>query len=227
VEKLRTVSDTKRDFYSYHNRPINSIYRRVVEELLVEMHLLSVNVDFRPDPIYYLGIVSSFGSFMQGYQPEEDKESIFSALCRSVQGDPQHYRDQAQKIMTVTEKIDSGAKLVSWINEPSTIEGNESLSESLQSIKNNPKFKYSRLFGIGLYTLLQKIDSELVADQTRRNEILKQLAEALHLPEEKLEKDLDVYDSNLEKMEQMLTMLKDVMEADRKKREERSQEKKS
>lgn len=225
MEKVRTVSDTKRDFYSHHNRPINSIYRRVVEELLVEMHLLSVNIDFRPDPIYYLGIVSSFESFMQGYTPEEDKDSIFAALCHSVQGDTQHYRGEAQKALAVAEKIDSGEKLISWINDPTIIEGSESFSESLQSIKNNPKFKYSRLFAIGLYSFLQKIDSKLVTDETRRNEIFKQLSEVLHLPEEKLQKDLDLYRSNLEKMEQILTMLKDVMEADRKKREERSQQK--
>ncbi|HAX86545.1 MAG TPA: photosystem II biogenesis protein Psp29, partial [Cyanobacteria bacterium UBA11370] len=66
MNNVRTVSDTKRDFYNCHTRPINSIYRRVVEELMVEMHLLSVNVDFRYDPIYALGVVTSFNRFMQG-----------------------------------------------------------------------------------------------------------------------------------------------------------------
>jgi len=41
VNNVRTVSDTKRAFYTLHTRPINTIYRRVVEELIVEMHLLS------------------------------------------------------------------------------------------------------------------------------------------------------------------------------------------
>ena len=45
VTNLKTVSDTKRSFYTHYNKPINSVYRRVVEELLVEMHLLSVNAD--------------------------------------------------------------------------------------------------------------------------------------------------------------------------------------
>ncbi|MFM6586777.1 MAG: photosystem II biogenesis protein Psp29, partial [Microcystis panniformis] len=33
MDKIRTVSDSKRDFYTRHTRPINSVYRRVVEEL--------------------------------------------------------------------------------------------------------------------------------------------------------------------------------------------------
>ncbi|NEQ21393.1 MAG: photosystem II biogenesis protein Psp29, partial [Microcoleus sp. SIO2G3] len=28
MNNVRTVSDTKRDFYNHHTRPINSIYRR-------------------------------------------------------------------------------------------------------------------------------------------------------------------------------------------------------
>ncbi|MFM6220517.1 MAG: photosystem II biogenesis protein Psp29, partial [Dolichospermum sp.] len=57
MNNVRTVSDTKKTFYTLHTRPINTIYRRVVEELMVEMHLLSVNVDFSYDAIYALGVV--------------------------------------------------------------------------------------------------------------------------------------------------------------------------
>ena len=70
MDTARTLSDTKRSFYTLHTRPINSIYRQVVEEMLVEMHLLSVNADFHYEPIYALGVVNSFDRFMQGYQPE-------------------------------------------------------------------------------------------------------------------------------------------------------------
>jgi photosystem II biogenesis protein Psp29 len=80
VDKIRTVSDSKRDFYTRHTRPINSVYRCVVEELLVEMHLLSVNVDFHYDPIYALGVVTSFEKFMEGYRPGRINR-IFLMLC--------------------------------------------------------------------------------------------------------------------------------------------------
>ncbi len=60
MNNVRTVSETKRAFYGQHTRPINALYRRVVEELMVEMHLLLVNVEFEYDSIYALGVVSVF-----------------------------------------------------------------------------------------------------------------------------------------------------------------------
>lgn len=73
MSNVRTVSDTKRSFYNDHTRPINSIYRRVVDELMVEMHLHSVNADYRYEPLYALGVVTTFDRFMQSYRPESDK----------------------------------------------------------------------------------------------------------------------------------------------------------
>ena len=96
MDKIRTVSDTRRAFYHYHTRPINSIYRQVVQELMVEMHLLSVHVNFKQDPIYCVGVSESFDQFMTGYKPEEDKSSIFNALCKAVEANPDDYRYQSE-----------------------------------------------------------------------------------------------------------------------------------
>ena len=216
MDKIRTVSDTKRNFYAHHNRPINSIYRRVVEELMVEMHLLSVNAEFRSDPIYHLGVVTAFERFMQGYRPEADKKSIFAALCQSVGGDPQVYRHDAEQAIALAKQQSSAEALLSWFKSPPP---GEELSEAVAAIANNSNFKYSRLFAIGLYTLLETADPEVVKDEKQRNQALEQLSETLHLPAEKLKKDLDLHRSNLEKMDQLLLVLKDALEADRKKRQ--------
>ena len=65
---------------------------------MVEMHLLSVNVDFVYNSLYALGVVTSFDRFMMGYEPEGDKESIFSAICKAVGGDAQQYRQDADAL---------------------------------------------------------------------------------------------------------------------------------
>ena len=217
MDKLRTVSDTKREFYNYHTRPINSIYRRVVEELMVEMHLLSVNVDFEYDPIYALGVVTSFERFLQGYRPETDKESIFSALCQSVGGNSQGYRQDAEKLVTFAQSL-SGQQFLDWFTSPTSVEGGESLFATVEKISKNPKFKYSRLFAIGLYTLLEKADANLVKNEEERAAAIKQLTDTLNLSGDKIQKDLDLYRSNLEKISQLLTVLDDAMKADRKKK---------
>ncbi|MFP4101357.1 photosystem II biogenesis protein Psp29 [Coleofasciculus sp.] len=225
MSNVRTVSDTKRDFYNYHTRPINSIYRRVVEELMVEMHLLAVNVDFKYDPIYVLGVVASFNRFMQGYRPERDKESIFNALCQAVGGNPQQYQDDAEKLKAAVGRL-SAQELVDWFGSPTPLEAAEDIHTTVAAIADNPKFKYSRLFAIGLYTLLEQAEPELVQDAKQSMEMLQRIGQTLHLPQEKLQKDVELYRSNLEKMAQAQIVIEDAIKADRKKREQREQEKK-
>lgn len=223
VNNVRTVSDTKRDFYSHHTRPINSIYRRAVEELMVEMHLLSVNVNFRYDPVYALGVVSAFNKFMQGYQPERDKAAIFEALCHAVEDNPQKYQQDAQRLNELATRL-SAKELISWFGSPTNVDGTGDLPDSIRAIANNPNFKYSRLFAIGLYTILELADADFVKDEKQRTQALKEICDTLHLPEDKLQKDLDLYRSNLEKMNQMRLVIEDTLNAERKKREKRAQE---
>jgi len=221
VNNVRTVSDTKRAFYSTHTRPINSIYRRVVEELMVEMHLLAVNVDYQYNPIYALGVVTSFDRFMQGYRPDEDKAAIFDAICQSLQDDPNRYRHDAQRMRDAVNHK-SAKDVVAWLEQSATAYGDD-LQEQVKAIANNPKFKYSRLFAIGLFTLFETADAEAIKNETQREELLKQACTALRLPQDKVQKDLELYRSNLEKMTQAQIVMADMLAAERKKREQRQQ----
>lgn len=223
MNNVRTVSDTKRTFYNRHTRPINTIYRRVVEELMVEMHLLSVNADFSYNPIYALGVVTTFDRFMQGYLPEEDKESIFNALCQGIEEDPQRYRQDAHRLQALAQSYPA-KDLIGWLSQTTHLDRDADLQEQLQAIANNANFKYSRLFAIGLFSLLELSDPELVKDERQRTEALKTVASGLHLSDDKLTKDLDLYRSNLDKMAQALVVMADMLAADRKKREQRLQE---
>lgn len=222
MNNLRTVSDTKRNFYTNHTRPINTIYRRVVEELMVEMHLLSVNADFHYDPIYALGVVTAFERFMQGYQPERDKESIFNALCQAIEDNPQRYQQDAERLRTLVKNL-SAKELLDWVSGANQSGGTDDLQAQISAIAHNPSFKYSRLFAIGVFTLLELTDAELVKDEKQRVEALKQIAAILHISEDKLNKDLELYRSNLDKIEQAMITMADMLLADRKKRQQRLQ----
>jgi uncharacterized membrane protein len=54
---------------------------------------------------------------------------------------------------------------------------------------------------------------------------LQKFSEILHLSSEKLQKDLDVYRGNLDKMDQLLKVIEDALEAEKKKRQQKEQEK--
>jgi photosystem II biogenesis protein Psp29 len=218
VSQIRTVSDTKRDFYTYHTRPINSIFRRVVEELLVEMHLLSVNADFRYDPFYALGVVTSFERFMQGYRPEADKDSIFQSMCKAVGDDAESYKRDAMALVELAKRC-SGEQLIDCFRQDVPPEGAQELWEKIEAIAKNDHFKYSRLFAIGIYTFLGECEPQLLEDTKKRDEMLETVTTGLNLPAEKMKKDLDLYRSNLEKMNQVLAVLEDALVAERKRRE--------
>lgn len=222
MNNIRTVSDTKRTFYSLHTRPINSIYRRIVEELMVEMHLLSVNIDFSYDPIYALGVVTAFDRFMQGYTPEKDKESIFNALIQAEQDDPQRYRGDAQRLVDLAKNLT--LKEITDSIDSFSGDAAQALGDYFRAIANSSKFKYSRLFAIGLFTLLETADPAIIQDKTAREQALQKLGQSLKLPEDKLLKDLDLYRSNIEKVAQARLMIEEMTQAERKKREQRTAE---
>ena len=221
MNNVRTVSDTKRSFYTVHTRPINSIYRRVVEELMVEMHLNSVNVDFSYNPIYALGVVTVFERFMEGYNPQKDTESIFSALIQAIEEDPQVYKQDSQKLQALAKNL-SSQELVACLAQETNSEKDANLQALLQAISSNPKFKYSRLFAIGLFSLLEASNPELVKDEKQLAEVLEKIITGLNLSYDKFNKDLELYRSNLDKMQQTLVVMADMLSADRKKRQQRS-----
>ncbi len=224
MSTVRTVSDTKRAFYTLHTRPINSIYRRVVEELMVEMHLLSVNADFRYDPIYGLGVATTYERFMQGYRPEADQTSIFNALCQALLDDPEKYRRDAEQMRSLAVSTNA-EQFLAQVKQFPTLESWGGLLDVLRPVVENPNFKYSRLFAVGLYTLLEIMSPDLVKDETKRNEAIRTLAAGLKLSDDKMQKDLELYRSNLEKLGQARQVLDDILKADRKKKEERAKAK--
>ncbi len=187
------------------------------------MHLLSVNADFRYDPIYGLGVVTAFDRFMQGYRPEADKGSIFDAVCRALENDPQQYRQNAEQLKAEAASISADSFLVQIQDVSSAPVG--MLFDTLRSVKDGSKFKYSRLFAIGLYTLLETMDASLVKEEARREQALKTLSEALSLSTDKVQKDLELYRGNLDKIAQAQIVLEDMLKADRKKKEEREKAK--
>ena len=190
---------------------------------MVEMHLLSVSDSFVYDPIYALGIVTTYDTFMEGYRPEEDISNLFTALCLAVESTPEQYRNDAQLALSAAEGV-SLDDLKSTLGQIDAA-GAEGLSGMLKGVAERDRFKYSRAFGIGFYTLVQNIAPDLAEDKEQVMGFMKEAAESLSISFDKLQKDIELYRSNLEKMGQAKALMAEVLEAERKKREERAQAK--
>lgn len=221
MNTVPTLSDTKRRFYKQHTRPISSIYRRFLEEMMVEMHLLWVNKIFVYDAIYALGVVTTFDRFMEGYQPSQDIETIFTALCAATDAQASRYRADAAQLITLCQ----GLSLGDLENALAGESGQVQLNTLFETIATNKTFKYSRLFGIGLAYVLDQGDPELFHQKERLMEVLQTFATGLGLPSDKLKKDVELYLSNLEKMGQARLLMEEMIATERKRREQREQEK--
>jgi photosystem II biogenesis protein Psp29 len=186
---------------------------------MVEMHLLTVNRYFVYSPIYALGVVTTFDRFMQGYRPEADVTSIFNALCAAVGGDATQYRQDAAQLQSSLAGVTA--------EQLAKAEVGGACGDALNVVRHAAQFKYTRLFAIGLYTLLEQIDPAASQDNEKRQAILGELATTLNLSGERIEKDLEIYRGNLEKMAQAQQAIADTIAAERKRREQREQEKQS
>jgi photosystem II biogenesis protein Psp29 len=97
------------------------------------------------------------------------------------------------------------------------------LKDALVSIAERHRFKYSRAFAIGLYTLVAQVSEELLKDKDKLMDLFRSVADSLSISFDKLQKDVELYRSNLDKMVQAKAVMADILAADRKKREERAQ----
>ncbi len=190
---------------------------------MVEMHLLRVNEDFRYDPIFALGVVTTFDQFMEGYEPQQDQASIFNALCKAEEVQPEVLRQDSQRLLELSQSK-SVDELIDWISQSVAL-GGDDIQQHLQTIAQNDRFKYSRLFAVGLFTMLGCSDGEIVKDEARLTEALQKICGVLNLSETKLQKDLELYQSNLNKLAQARQTMADIQEAERKRRLQATTEK--
>ncbi|BBC24709.1 protein thf1 [Pseudanabaena sp. ABRG5-3] len=185
----------------------------------MEVHLLKVNQTFVYDSIFALGLVTTFDRFTVGYKPETDRFAVFHALCSALQFDSDRVRQDATTLSDLATRSPNEVKTL-LTNLESGIHL-EPLSGQLHTIANKANFKYSRLLGVGLYALLEIVDPEAIADNAKREETLKLVGDILKFGSDRLLKDIDLYRSNLDKIEQARQMIADMVEAERKKRSQK------
>ncbi len=216
MSEALTVADSKRAFHSAFPHVISPLYRRMVDELLVELHLLSRQRGFRPDPLFATGLVQVFDSFSKGYRPDELREPLFAALCASSGFDAANLRQQQQHTLQTLGQH-SVEEVRQWIERQG--EGAPApLSEALASTRRED-FHYSRLMAVGLLTLLEQAKGADGLDPQTLRQAAHDIGASMGLLRERLDKDLSLYTTNLEKMAQAVELMEETVAAERRRRE--------
>lgn len=89
---IPTVAETKSNFLKAYKRPIPSIYNTVLQELIVQQHLMRYKKTYCYDAVFALGFVTVYDQLMEGYPSDEDRKAIFQAYIKALQEDPNQYR---------------------------------------------------------------------------------------------------------------------------------------
>jgi photosystem II biogenesis protein Psp29 len=216
VSAALTVADSKRAFHGAFPYVIGPLYRRMVDELLVELHLLSRQKGFQIDPLFAVGLVQVFDGFARGYRPPEHKAPLFEALCASSGFDgPQLRRHCTEALAAMGHH--SQEEVREWIQHQG--EGApQPVAATLASIRR-PDFHYSRLMAVGLLTLLEQALGDDAMDPLALRQLAHEIGASIGLLRERLDKDLALYATNLEKMSQAVELMEETVAAERRRRE--------
>ncbi|KAM7270343.1 hypothetical protein ACFE04_029557 [Oxalis oulophora] len=209
------VSETKLNFLKAYKRPIPSIYNTVLQELLVQHHLMKYKKTYSYDAVFALGFVTVYDKLMEGYPSEEDKKTIFEAYIKALNDDPEQYRNDAQKLEEWA-KTQNTSTLVEFSSRDGEVE--VILKDIAERAGSKGNFSYSRFFAVGMFRVLE------LANATEPT-VLEKLCAALNISKRSVDRDLDVYRNLLTKLVQAKELLNEYVEREKKKREERESEK--
>ena len=95
-EKL-TVSDSKKLFHEQFPYVIPGLYKRIVDEMLVELNLLNHQNEFTQDNLFCIGLTETFKELMKGYKPEKQLDLLFESLCSSSNFVAEEIKEISQK----------------------------------------------------------------------------------------------------------------------------------
>jgi photosystem II biogenesis protein Psp29 len=216
VSAALTVSDSKRAFHRAFPHVIAPLYRRMVDELLVELHLLSRQRGFQSDALFACGLIQVFDSFARGYRPDHQREPLLAALCAASGFDATALRQQRDGAIAAIGHH-SVEEVKQWI-EGQGEGAPEPLATALANIRR-PDFHYSRLVAVGLLSLLEQAQGADGMDPASLRTYAHELGEAMGLLRERLDKDLSLYSANLEKLAQAVELMEETIAAERRKRE--------
>ena len=199
LEEKLTVSDSKKLFHEKFPYVIPGLYKRIVDEILVELNLLNHQNEFKQDYLFCVGLTETFNELMKGYQPEKHLTLLFESLCISTNFEAKEIKETSQK--SQEEFKDKSSKdILKLIKE-----------------KNSSKLYPSRILNLGIYILISSSKDLSEGNESEMKKIITEIFEKLNLSINKAEKDIGIYKSSISKMEQAKELIEELRIKDKKK----------
>ena len=197
-EKL-TVSDSKKLFHEKFPYVIPGLYKRIVDEMLVELNLLNHQNEFTQDYLFCIGLTETYKELMKGYIPEEHLDLLFESLCSSTNFEAKEIKEISQK--SQEEFKDKSSKDIF----------------KLLKERSSSKLYPSRILNLGIYILISNSKDFKDKNESEMNKMISNIFENLNLSISKAEKDIGIYKSSISKMEQAKELIEELRIKDKKK----------
>ena len=201
-EKL-TVSDSKKLFHEKFPYVIPGLYKKIVDELIVELNLLNHQNEFLQEFLFCIGLTETFGELTKGYKPEKHLDLLFESLCSST-------NFEAKEINEISQKSQKEFK-------------NKTSNDILKLLidKSNSKLYPSRILNLAIYILISSSQDLKEKEESGRNKMISDIFEKLNLSANKAEKDIGIYKSSISKIEQARDLIEELRIKDKKKEEKK------
>ena len=200
--ELNTISDSKEAFYKEFPYVIPHVFRRVADEILVELNLLGHQQDFQTNYLFALGLTKAFKDLTFGYKPEKHIDKLFNALCNCNNFNPAEINRMANDASILVSTL-SIEQLKSF-SKTKTLENKD--IKKIFSVNSN---FYNRLTVIGIYNIVSKIVNKNGSEEeTNSKELSIELASSIGFQLERTEKDINTYTSNVDKLKQSLELMR-------------------
>ena len=197
-EKL-TVSDSKKLFHEKFPYVIPGLYKRIVDEMLVELNLLNHQNEFKQDYLFCVGLTETFKELTKGYKPEKHLDLLFESLCLSTNFEAKEITETSQK--SQKEFRDKSSKDIL----------------KLLMEKSDTKLYPSRILNLGMYILIANSQDLKEKNESEINKIISDIFEKLSLSPNKAEKDIGIYKSSISKLKQAKELIDELRIKDKKK----------
>ena len=197
-EKL-TVSDSKKLFHEKFPYVIPGLYKRIVDEMLVELNLLNHQNEFTQDYLFCVGLTETFKELMKGYQPKKHLDLLFESICSSTNFEAKEINEISQKSQKEFENKTSNDILKLLIE------------------KSKSKLYPSRILNLAIYILISSAQDLKEKEESETKKIISDIYEKLNLSANKAEKDIGIYKSSISKMKPAKELIEELRAKDKKK----------
>ena len=186
-----TVSASKKLFHEKFPYVISGLYKRIIDEMLVELNLLKHQNEFKQEELFCVGLTETFKELTKDYKPKDHLDMLFESLCRSSNFEPSKIKEISEDTLRIYK--DKSFKEIS----------------NLLKEKRKANLYSSRILNLGVYIVISNSNDFENLDEIEKNKIISEIIKSLDLSVSRSDKDIGLYKTSLIKLQQAKELIEE------------------